>query len=174
MSASDEPSPSPADEPEPEPGIDISVSGCTEPLADVLRRAAVLSLTSHGIQQGQLEIAIVEDDEMRAQHARWMDDDTTTDSLAFDLRDEPDDRVVDGQLIACESVARRRADAAGHDWRDELTLYVVHGCLHLCGFDDHDADDSAEMHAEEDRVLVEMGLPPMFSKGEMPDEGASQ
>ncbi|MCB9855216.1 MAG: rRNA maturation RNase YbeY [Phycisphaerales bacterium] len=174
MSASEDPSQSPADEPEPESGIDISVSGCTEPLADVLRRAAMLSLTSHGIRQGQLEIAIVEDDAMREQHARWMGEDSTTDSLAFDLRDEPDEGIVDGQLIACESVARRRAAAAGHDWRDELTLYVVHGCLHLCGFDDHEPDDSAEMHAEEDRVLVEMGLPPVFSRGEIEDEGASE
>ncbi|HPF41533.1 MAG TPA: rRNA maturation RNase YbeY [Phycisphaerae bacterium] len=174
MSASEESIPSAADEPEPESGIEIAVSGCPSPLAEVLRRAAELSLTTHGVQRGSLEIAVVDDAEMSAQHARWMDDDSTTDSLAFDLRDEPDEDLVDGQLIACESVARRRAEAAGHDWRDELTLYVVHGCLHLCGFDDHDPEESAEMHREEDRILVALGLPPVFARGEARDEGASE
>lgn len=174
MSASEDPCQSSGDEPEPASGIECSVSGCVDSLAATLERAARLTLTSHGIQSGQLEIAVVEDEEMRAQHARWMDDDTTTDSLAFDLRDAPDESTVDGQLIACESVARRRAESAGHDWRDELTLYVVHGCLHLCGFDDHDPADASRMHAEEDRILVTLGLPPIFSRGEDSDEGASE
>lgn len=170
MSASEDSTQASGDEPEPGSGIEISVSGCADSLADRLECAARLALTSHRIRSGQLEIAIVDDAEMSEQHARWMDDPSTTDSLAFDLRDNPDASSVDGQLLACESVARRRAESAGHDWQDELTLYVIHGCLHLCGFDDHDSEASARMHAEEDRLLVELGLPPIFSKG----EGASE
>lgn len=173
MSESADPSESASDEPEPISGIEISVSGCADRLSDGLREAARYAITSHGIQSGQLEIAVVDDAEMRAQHARWMDDDSTTDSLAFDLRDVPDDRNVDGQLIVCESLARRRADAAGHAWEHELTLYVIHGCLHLCGFDDHETADADRMHAEEDRILLAIGLPPVFSRGESRDEGTS-
>lgn len=174
MTPSEDPCQPSGDEPEPGSSIDISVSGCANALAALFQRAARRTLTSHGIRTGQLEIAVVDDAQMSAQHAQWMGDDATTDSLAFDLRDEPDDVSVDGQLIVCEPVARRRAESSGHAWQDELTLYVVHGCLHLCGFDDHDPDESARMHAEEDRILEAMGLPPVFSNGELEDEGASQ
>ena len=173
MSESEDPFQPASDEPEPLSGIEICVSGCADELAESLRKAAEKTITSHGIQSGQLEVAVVDDAEMRAQHSRWMDDDSTTDSLAFDLRDAPDDHVIDGQLIVCESVARRRADAAGHDWAHELTLYVVHGCLHLCGFDDHDVAEADRMHLEEDRILQALGLPPVFARGEGHDEGAS-
>jgi probable rRNA maturation factor len=173
MNVSEDPCQPPSDDPDPFSRLEIAVSGCADRLAEALQRAATAALTSHGIKSGPLDIAVVDDTEMRAHHARWMDDDSTTDSLAFDLRDEPDDSTVEGQLIVCEPVARRRAEAAGHDWEHELTLYVVHGCLHLCGFDDHAPADAERMHAEEDRILQAIGLPPVFSRGEVLDEGAS-
>lgn len=158
--------PLPADDPE-RSVIDITITGCDGRLAEDLIRAARLALKHHGIQTGQLEIAVVDDVEMCAQHQRWLDDDTPTDALTFDLRDDDaEDSLIDGQLIVCETVARNRAIESGHDWSDELTLYVVHGCLHLCGFDDKNPTDAERMHAEEDRLLVAVGRPPIFASGE--------
>jgi len=53
----------------------------------------------------------------------------------------------------------RLAAARGHDVQTELTLYVIHGLLHLCGYDDHDDADRATMRDRERSYLRQLGLP---------------
>ena len=107
------------DEPPSRAGLSIAVSGCTADVLADLERAARHALAQQRIASGSLEIAVVDDAEMSRHHAQWLGDDSTTDALTFDLRDEDaDDATVDGQLVVCEAVARRRAAAAGPDWRD--------------------------------------------------------
>ena len=141
----------------------ITIHDGPDGMEEPLREAARHTLRSQGFRSGQLEIAVVGDTEMRRLHARWLGDDSTTDVLTFDLRERPKAGSVDGQLLLCKSVARRRARARGTDWRDELLLYVVHGCLHLCGHDDHSETDAARMHALEDKILTELGWGAVFS-----------
>ncbi len=167
--------------------LHIEVSGGPDGMERDIRDAARRAIRSQAYTQGTLEIAIVGDTEMRRQHEMWMRLDTPTDVLSFDLRDDVDavpqaqqslqslqptsrktrrtdpGRSVDGQLIVCKSVARRRARARGSDWRAELLLYVVHGCLHLCGHDDHDPDAAAKMHEQEDRILTALGWGAVFA-----------
>ena len=165
--------------------LHIEVSGGPDGMERDIRDAARRAIRSQAYTQGTLEIAIVGDTEMRRQHEMWMGLDTPTDVLSFDLRDDVDAvpqstsretqrterktrrtdpvRSVDGQLIVCKSVARRRARARGSDWRAELLLYVVHGYLHLCGHDDHDPDAAAMMHEQEDRILTALGWGTVFA-----------
>ncbi len=147
--------------------LKITVSDAPDDMAPPIRDAARRALQSQGFREGSLDIAVLGDAEMRRQHARWRGEDSTTDSLAFDLRDKPVDGHVDGQLLVCKSVARRRARSRRSDWRAELLLYVIHGCLHLCGHDDHDAAESARMHEEEDRLLTALGWGPVFRTAEV-------
>lgn len=100
---------------------------------------------------------------MRRQNLQWKRRRSTTDVLSFDLRDDPTAGCVDGQLIVCEAVARRAAKARHSDWRGELLLYVVHGCLHLCGYDDRRRGDAARMHATEDALLTQLGWGGVYS-----------
>ncbi|MFQ5423711.1 MAG: rRNA maturation RNase YbeY [Phycisphaerae bacterium] len=126
-------------------------------MATPIRRAARHTLTGEGFTSGRLEIALVKDAEMRHHHRRWLSRDTSTDVLSFDLRDEAAPATVDGQIIVCESVARREARARRTDWCGELLLYVVHGCLHLCGYDDRSGPDYERMHRREATVMAELG-----------------
>ncbi len=151
--------------------LKITVNDAPDELTASIRNAARRALQSHGFRQGRLDIAVLGDAEMRRQHARWCGEDSTTDSLAFDLRNESVDGLVDGQLLVCKSVARRRARSRRSDWRAELLLYVVHGCLHLCGHDDHDAAEAARMHEEEDRLLTALGWGPVFRAAARPCRG---
>lgn len=144
-------------------GLTITVLGCPDGLPAELRRAARRTLRAEGYRCGELEIAVVGDAEMRRQHARWLGDDATTDVLSFDLRAKPRAGRVDGQLLVCKSVARRRARSRKTDWRGELLLYVVHGCLHLSGYDDGGAASAARMHHREDEILTALGWGPVFS-----------
>jgi len=101
---------------------------------------------------------------MRREHARWLGESGGTDVLAFDLRERKRADLVEGQLIVCQCVARRRARSRGGNWLAELLLYVVHGCLHLCGYDDVRPRDAAEMHRREDEILTQMGAGPVYSR----------
>jgi len=144
----------------------ITVVGCPDAMIEDVRQAATHTLQSQGYARGELEIAIVSEAEMRRQHAHWMGDGSTTDVLSFDLREKADAGLVDGQLLVCGPVAKRRARSRRANWRGELLLYVVHGCLHLCGFDDHDEQAAQRMHGLEDEILCNLGWGSVFSTSE--------
>jgi probable rRNA maturation factor len=143
-------------------GLSIITSGAPGGMGAAIRRAARQTLRSQGYDHGRLEVTLVEETEMRRQHRRWMGRAVLTDVLSFDLRDRRQRGRVDGQLIVCETVARRVARLHHTDWRGELLLYVVHGCLHLCGHDDQRPADAARMHQQEDELLRLLGWGPVF------------
>ncbi len=148
--------------------ITVTVSGCSDGLKKNIRRAARATLSAEGIPRGQLEVAVVVDREMKRLHKAWMGKTATTDVLTFDLQHPKiktaKNQSIDGQIVVCETVARRRTRAGRRDWRDELLLYVVHGCLHLCGYDDHRERDSARMHRREDEILTRLGHGAVYSE----------
>ena len=51
------------------------------------------------------------------------------------------------------------AERRGHDVQAELALYVIHGLLHLCGYDDKSADGARQMRERERHYLERLGLP---------------
>lgn len=109
----------------------------------------------------RLEVRLVDDAEMIRQHARHLDDPTTTDVLTFELSDEADG-PIDAALILCVDEAARQSAERGHTVERELLLYVLHGLLHCAGHDDHDDEPCRRMHAEEDRLLTLIGVGPTF------------
>jgi probable rRNA maturation factor len=148
--------------------IGVDVSGCTAAWAGQIRRAARAALGAEGVQAGHLDIAVVDERMMKRLHGRWMGKETATDVLTFDLERQiaktPRRRRVEGQIVVCDSVARKNARESRGNWRDEVLLYVVHGCLHLCGYDDRTADDAARMHRREDSILAKLGRGAVYYK----------
>ena len=104
-------------------------------------------------------VRIVDDAEMSLAHERFSRVSGSTDVLTF-VSDSDDG--VEFDLLACLDEASRRAASFEHDVTRELLLYVVHGVLHAIGHDDHDPDSHARMHAEEDRLLTEIGVGPVY------------
>lgn len=134
----------------------------------LLERAARAAARSEGVRGGELSIAVVGARRMRRLHQEFMGVDAPTDVLTFDLGGSADAGLIEGEVIVCSDVALRRAhrqDADHAAARAELALYVVHGVLHLVGYDDHDPHDYAAMHAREDAILRRLGLGPVFSAG---------
>lgn len=101
-------------------------------------------------RDGAAGVAFVSDPEMCDFHARFMDDPTTTDVLSF-----PDDAEdYWGDVIVCTDEARRQALALGHPYPFELAVLVLHGLLHLIGYD-HTVDRGEMSRLEESlRPLV--------------------
>lgn len=154
----------------------------------LLRRAAAAALRAERFSRGELSIAVVADDEMTRLHGERLNIPGPTDVLTFDygtrvadglidgltngltddLADDLADGLIDGEVIVCADVARRRAAQRSTrlaDARAELALYVVHGILHLAGYDDHDPRDARRMHAREDELLAQAGLGAVFKAG---------
>ena len=104
-------------------------------------------------------VRIVDDAEMSAAHQRFSRVSGPTDVLTF-VSDAGDGLEID--LLACLDEASRRVASFEHDATHELLLYVVHGVLHAVGHDDHDPESHARMHAEEDRLLTEIGVGPVY------------
>jgi probable rRNA maturation factor len=96
----------------------------------------------------EVSLSLVDEDEMADLHRRYMGEDGPTDVLSFPM-DEPDGDVhVLGDVVIAPAVAARNnpADPAG-----ELRLLVVHGVLHLLGYDHERDAERAEMWARQER-----------------------
>jgi probable rRNA maturation factor len=134
----------------------------------LLHRVAVHTLRAEGFKEGRLSVAVVGATAMATLHRRFLGLPGPTDVLSFDLDTDRRRGHVDGEIVVCADVARRRAAARNRSLqaaRAELALYLVHGILHLAGYDDRTPADSRRMHAREDQLLSELGLGPVFHAG---------
>ena len=129
------------------------------PLADGDVRRAAEEALRHGGRPGiGLGVVFVDDARLAAMHAEYLDDPTETDVITFDLGE--DGVGPAGELYVSVDRARACARERGVSEARELALYVVHGALHLCGFDDHEPDERAAMRAAERAVLERLGYEP--------------
>lgn len=122
-----------------------------------IRRAAELALEHGERAGGGLSIVFVDDPELAAMHAKWLDDPTPTDVISFDLG--AGDGGPIGELYVSTERARAVASRRGLDVVREHLLYVVHGALHLCGHDDHEPRERARMRRAERSVLARLATP---------------
>lgn len=99
-----------------------------------------------------VDIAVVDSRRIAAYNRRYLGRGGATDVISFDLSGDPN-APLSAQVIACGQVAVREAAARGHGVQWELMLYVVHGLLHLLGYDDRTAADAAEMYLAQERLL---------------------
>jgi len=118
---------------------------------DGLTSLARDTLASEGLVSVELSLSFVDEAEIEELHVRFMDEPGPTDVLSFPL--DPDDvdergvRVLGDVVIAPAVAARNHPD----DPERELRLLVVHGVLHLLGYDHEEDDDRAEMWARQER-----------------------
>jgi probable rRNA maturation factor len=121
--------------------------------------AAVEAALEHGGRGGALlSVVFVDDADLARMHGEWLGDGSPTDVISFDLGEDEPGPV--GELYVSAERARAVAAERGLDERRELALYVVHGALHLCGFDDHEPAERERMRAAEAIVLDSLGYAP--------------
>jgi probable rRNA maturation factor len=123
-----------------------------------MRAVARAVLEGEGIANYELSLAFVDDPTIHRLNLRYLQHDEATDVLSFPLSDAGSKKLA-GELVIGAEVALARAREHGHDVQHELGLYVIHGLLHLCGFDDHEADDAAAMRDRERHYLKHLNLP---------------
>ena len=98
---------------------------------------------------GELSVRIVEADEMRRLNGEFRGKDSATNVLSFpagSIDGLPDDALAPlGDLVVCASVVRDEAMAQGKAIEDHWAHMIVHGMLHLLGYDHENDDEAAEM-----------------------------
>lgn len=126
---------------------------------DVEVRRTLDAALSHGGRAGiQLSVVFVTDPVLARLHEEALGDPSETDVISFDLGEEGGGPA--GELYVSVDCARTQAAQRRVTLGRELALYLVHGALHLCGFDDHEPEDRERMRAAERTVLEGLGHAP--------------
>ncbi|MDQ0318728.1 putative rRNA maturation factor [Pararhizobium capsulatum DSM 1112] len=109
----------------------------------------------------ELSLVFTDDASIRAINAEWRSIDKPTNVLSFPAYPvEPGGMpgpMLGDIILAQETIAREAADL-GKPFDEHLTHLLVHGFLHLFGYDHIDADDAERMEGLETRILADLGL----------------
>ena len=105
---------------------------------------------------GLVSVLITNDPEMRSLNKRFRGKDSATDVLSFPAVPGLPGKLA-GDLAISADIAAHNAKEFGHDTAEEIKILILHGVLHLAGYD-HEADDG-RMARKERRLRRDLGLP---------------
>ncbi|WP_409298220.1 rRNA maturation RNase YbeY [Pseudomonas sp. KCJK8993] len=116
----------------------------------------------------ELTIRLVDEAEGRELNHTWRHKDYATNVLSFpaEVPDELLDIPLLGDLVICIPVVEREAAEQGKALEAHWAHLVIHGCLHLLGYDHIDDDEAEEMEALERTLLAELGHPDPYADDE--------
>jgi rRNA maturation RNase YbeY len=117
----------------------------------VLARAARAALRGEGVRNATIGIVCLNNLQCRRLNRKHLGHDYATDVISFPLEESP---VLEGEVYLNLDRARQQARDFGVSPLHELARLVIHGTLHLTGFDDRTRTQAARMHAREDRYLA--------------------
>ena len=103
------------------------------------------------IENAELGISLVAAKEMAQVNWKFLRHEGSTDVITFDHAEKW--KQVYGELFVCADDAIQQAKKFKTSWQSEIVRYVVHGVLHLLGYDDHRAAGRQKMKREENRLL---------------------
>ena len=116
-------------------------------------------LEAEGVPAAELGVLVTGDETVRALNRDYAGEDETTDVLSFSLRegeefvDAPDGIVRLGEVIIAYPTAERQAAGAGRPTAVEVAHLLVHGVLHLLGYDHAEPEEERRMRAREQELL---------------------
>nr|WP_288498853.1 rRNA maturation RNase YbeY [uncultured Pseudomonas sp.] len=116
----------------------------------------------------ELTIRLVDEEEGRELNRTWRGKDYATNVLSFpaDVPDELLDIPLLGDLVICVPVVEREAVEQGKTLEAHWAHLVIHGCLHLLGYDHIEDGEADEMEGLERILLAELGHPDPYAGDE--------
>jgi len=133
----------------------INTSGQLVPTTEInsLLTFALLELELN--LECELNVSFVEDDYMTELHIKWMDEPGTTDVLSFpmDMPEKPGEAVTLGDIVISPVVAAEQAKAQGHSIEHEIYILVIHGLLHIIGYDHADKAEEKVMFDLQEKIV---------------------
>jgi len=122
------------------------------------RRLRALARAAAG-RDARITLRVVGAAEGRALNRRFRGRDAATNVLAFDYAADPRHLAVRGDIVLCHPLVSREAREQKKPLADHYAHLVVHGALHLRGYDHGRAKDAARMERREIRILRGFGVP---------------
>lgn len=119
-----------------------------------LRRAVRTVLKEAGVSTARISLAFVDDPTIARLNEQFLSHEGPTDVLSFVL--EQVDGCLEGEVIVGAETAAREASRFDLTPHEELLLYVIHGMLHLVGYDDKSVRQRTEMRRREAAVLAKI------------------
>lgn len=118
-------------------------------------------LNDEKVSNAELNIIIVDNKKIREINKNYRGKDYATDVISFALEDEPfikiDKRILGDIYISFEKIGEQ-AKAYNHSFKRELSFLVVHGLLHLLGYDHENIEDEKIMFERQEKILDEYGI----------------
>jgi probable rRNA maturation factor len=135
----------------------------------LLRRAAraTFRASPRSGQSFSVTLVLTGDDEMRGLNRLWRGKDAPTNVLSFPA-DADRDRGFLGDIVLAYETAVREAKERGISLADHASHLVVHGMLHLLGFDHEDDDDAERMERVERTALASIGVADPYAEADQP------
>lgn len=140
--------------------LDLTVQFALE--AEDLPDRALIRRWIRAAEPGAAALAVrfVDRDEGRALNASYRGKDYATNVLSFPYGIDP---VLQGDLVLCWPVVQEEALAQGKPVEAHCAHLVVHGVLHLQGWEHEEDDEAEEMEQEERTILAELGYPDPYA-----------
>ena len=137
-------------------------------LADTSLNAAVAesdaSFLASSDRTFEVSLALLEDDDVHTLNREWRGKDKPTNVLSFpmlgpeDINERDGPPALLGDIALAYGVCAREADEKNIPLVDHARHLMVHGMLHLLGYDHQDDDEAADMEARETRALARLGI----------------
>jgi probable rRNA maturation factor len=127
----------------------------------ILINAAQVTLDMENAVYGsEITIVVGNDALLRQLNRKYREIDAATDVLSFPSSEpDPDTQsLYIGDIIISLPRAQEQASSGGHSVAEELQLLVVHGTLHLLGYDHLEPADTGKMQAAQDKILGQLGV----------------
>ena len=114
----------------------------------------------------EISVTLTSDEHVRALNSKWRGKDRPTNVLSFPMADErdlaaaniADAELLLGDIVLARGVCEAEVSDKGVSVADHAVHLVVHGTLHLLGYDHHDDRDAIDMEAREVRALKRLGI----------------
>lgn len=101
------------------------------------------------MRAGELSVVFAVDSEIKALNKKYRGKDRPTDVLSFPLGE----KGILGDIVISVERARAQAEAFGTSFKSEVELYIIHGALHLLGYDDETPAAAKAMRKKEKELL---------------------
>jgi probable rRNA maturation factor len=145
----------------------------SRPWAPLVRKAAEAAIAESAFpdlamtgRPVEISVCLTSDEHVRALNAKWRGKDKPTNVLSFPMADEHDlmranvspAELLLGDIVLARGVCEAEAEEKGVPFEDHAAHLLVHGTLHLLGYDHLHDSDAAEMETREVRALARLGI----------------
>ncbi len=107
------------------------------------------------VRSAKVSIAFVDNEEIKRLNERFLGSNEVTDVITFPLNNKED--ILSGEIVISVETAVQVANRKNSNVEGEIILYLVHGILHLLGYNDNNKKNAKIIHEKESEILTFLG-----------------